>query len=569
MNQTRCMLALTMCVLLTSAVRICTAATFTCLAGDVACLIAAIHIANSTPQADTIQLAAGTYTLTAADNETSDGLNGLPVVTGQLTITGVTAESSTIERAPGAPAFRLLQVSASGALTLRRLTLRGGSAGFGTWRGGAIYSRGDVAIMESVLTGHSANSCCGAIVILDGRLTITNSHVKANRTASDIGAIGGDSATIVITASTIADNRATYHAGGLYAALGTLTVTGSTFTANVAGFHGAAIFNDRNTLTLANTTLAENVSGLRGGGLYNENGVGTLVNSTLADNWAEAGGGGFYNFNGAVELQNTIVARNASLFEGVDCDSPTTLITSLGHNLIGDPTSCEVAWQRSDLTGDPGLGTYTEDGKLGHGHIPLLAGSRAIDSGDDGACPPTDQLGQPRAGTCDIGAVEFQPLLPQLLAIRLNQSTFQPGHTLRVTLDLSNPGPILTTDVYVGVILPDGVNTLFLTNFSPLEGVMTTLSSDPHTFARLLRNVSWPAGKRATQQDYFTHTFTGLEPLGTYHFLVGWTKPNSLEDGRIDEGDVLALAWAPFTFTTGSTLTAKVQEIRARHATKE
>jgi uncharacterized repeat protein (TIGR01451 family) len=153
------------------------------------------------------------------------------------------------------------------------------------------------------------------------------------------------------------------------------------------------------------------------------------------------------------------------------------------------------------------------------------------------------------------------------LAIRLNQPTFQPGQTLRVTIDLSNPGPILTTDVYVGVILPDGVNTLFLTNVSPLEGVMTTLSSDPSTFARLLRNVSWPAGMRATQQDYFTHTFTGLESSGTYHVLVGWTKPNSLEDGRIDEGDVLALAWAPFSFTRGSTpaLYATMRAIQAKH----
>jgi hypothetical protein len=74
---------------------------------------------------------------------------------------------------------------------------------------------------------------------------------------------------------------------------------------------------------------------------------------------------------------------------------------------------------------------------------------------------------------------------------------------------------------------------------------------------------------RATQQDYFTYTFTGLEPSGIYHFLVGWTKPDSLGDGRIDEGDVLALAWTPFTFIPGSTaaLYAKMQTIRARHMT--
>jgi hypothetical protein len=79
MNQIRCMLALMMCALLTSAVRICTAATFTCPAGDVACLIAAIHTTNSTPEPDTIQLAAGRYLLTAVDNTTGGaGRMGCP-----------------------------------------------------------------------------------------------------------------------------------------------------------------------------------------------------------------------------------------------------------------------------------------------------------------------------------------------------------------------------------------------------------------------------------------------------------------------------------------------------------
>jgi hypothetical protein len=45
----------------------------------------------------------------------------------------------------------------------------------------------------------------------------------------------------------------------------------------------------------------------------------------------------------------------------------------------------------------------------GQGYVPLLPTSPAIDAGPTHACPPTDQLGQPRVGPCDIGAVEFQP----------------------------------------------------------------------------------------------------------------------------------------------------------------
>ena len=168
-----------------------------------------------------------------------------------------------------------------------------------------------------------------------------------------------------------------------------------------------------------------------------------------------------------------------------------------------------------------------------------------------------------------VAAFGFPPPLPPTLALRLNQTHFRVGETLHMALDIHNPGPFLTTDVYVGVILPDGQTILWLTNTAPLEGVVTsfTQASDPRSFVPIIRGVSWPAGMRATQQDYFTHTFTGLEPLGTYHFLVGWTKPNSLEDGRIDEGDVLALAWAPFSFTRGSTpaLYATMRAIQAKH----
>src|SRR5919201_1384987 len=50
------------------------AADFACTAGDVACLIDAINTANANGEENTIPLEAGTYTLTAVDNDT-DGPN--------------------------------------------------------------------------------------------------------------------------------------------------------------------------------------------------------------------------------------------------------------------------------------------------------------------------------------------------------------------------------------------------------------------------------------------------------------------------------------------------------------
>jgi hypothetical protein len=82
------------------------------------------------------------------------------------------------------------------------------------------------------------------------------------------------------------------------------------------------------------------------------------------------------------------------------------------------------------------------------------------------------------------------------------------------------------------------------------------------------RGVTWPGGLNAVQHDYLTYTFTGSEGPGTYHLLVGWTKQNSLQDGRIDEGDVLALAWAPIQFNGGVSrdLSATMRAIQAWYA---
>src|SRR5262247_3233333 len=87
-----------------------------------------------------------------------------------------------------------------------------------------------------------------------------------------------------------------------------------------------------------------------------------------------------------------------------DCFGP---ITSLGNNLIGDTAGCAIVLQPSDLTGDAGLGAFTDNGEPGNGHFPLLPTSHAIDAANTSVCPEKDQIGQPRKPHCDIGAIEF------------------------------------------------------------------------------------------------------------------------------------------------------------------
>src|SRR5205814_571481 len=104
---------------------------------------------------------------------------------------------------------------------------------------------------------------------------------------------------------------------------------------------------------------------------------------------------------------------------GSDCFFFMTPITSVGNNLVSDPTDCGL--QSTDLTRDPGLGSLVgteEDALPGRAYYPVLAGSPVINGGNPSACPRTDQLANSRDGVCDIGSIELQSGIPVAINIK-------------------------------------------------------------------------------------------------------------------------------------------------------
>src|SRR6185437_5546882 len=142
--------------------------------GDVAGLIAAIQTANTDGQPTTIILATnGTYDLTQINNydtgsDGTKGANGLPQITGNVTIQG---NGATIERssASGTPAFRLLDVENHANVTLKNLTIEGGEEigndlskqAFVTG-GGIRNNLGNLTLNGVTLTGNSLVGSTGA-----------------------------------------------------------------------------------------------------------------------------------------------------------------------------------------------------------------------------------------------------------------------------------------------------------------------------------------------------------------------------------------------------------------------
>src|SRR5215510_9652403 len=185
------------------------AAEFACAAGDVACLITAIHAANANGTANTITLAPGFYTLTAVDNNT-DGPTGLPSVTSPLTLRGAGADSTVLERAAGAPPFRLLHVAASGTLALDGLTLQGGNLAGLPDGGGGIRNRGTLTITHSLLRRHAATT--GGGVYNAGTRTLTQSTLYNNAANQNGGGIAS-TGSLTLTHSTLQHNAANQNGG--------------------------------------------------------------------------------------------------------------------------------------------------------------------------------------------------------------------------------------------------------------------------------------------------------------------------------------------------------------------
>jgi hypothetical protein len=252
-----------------------------------------------------------------------------------------------------------------------------------------------------------------------GRVSITDTFVTDN-SAGLGGGIFTEGELLSVTRTTFARNIALFDGGAIVNFFGTVTVTDSTLFNNSSGssMGGGGAFWNGSTTVVINSTIANNIGRssegvpTSAGGIFND-GLITLINSTVARNTLEiesgdvagSGGGGIGNI-GIVRLQNTILAQNAVTggLGGPDCFGPTT---SLGNNIIGDLSGCDISLLPTDLIGDPGLRAFADNDKPGNGHFPLRPTSQAIDAGNDDVCPKRDQLGRRRIGPCDIGAIRF------------------------------------------------------------------------------------------------------------------------------------------------------------------
>lgn len=320
----------------------------------------------------------------------------------------------------------------------------GGAITIGPWNYGTDY----VTISNSTFTGNTG----GAVF---GGGTITGCTFAGNT---------GNGALHLVNRATITDcsfsgNSRSNTGGAIYLAEDnpnlqncSVTINRSTFSHNQTSGKGGAICNYAQ-LTLNNCTFTGNTAGTDGGALYTEvlariGGdppayhydpyLAALNNCTFSGNAAGGSGGGVHARSEA-KPRNTIAAVNSATVAGPDVAGS---FSSQGSNLIGksDGSTGFVHGVNGDLVGtaagpiDPLLGPLQDNGGPTQ-TMALLAGSPAIDAGNNAGVAATDQRGFARildgnrdgTASADIGAFEFFEVLGPIDFRLLPSQSFSGG----------------------------------------------------------------------------------------------------------------------------------------------
>jgi uncharacterized repeat protein (TIGR01451 family) len=171
----------------------------------------------------------GAKLLTVRRNSGASFFRLFNINSGTVTISGLTVSGGRTNT--GAAIYN------NGTLTVLESTVSGSSADGGF--GGGIYNAGTLNLISSTVSGNTSGPSPGVSggggIYNGGTLTMTNSTVSGNTAFAGYGgAIYNDGGALTMTNSTIANNDAGVHGGGIRVVSGTVTLRNSIIAGNTS-----------------------------------------------------------------------------------------------------------------------------------------------------------------------------------------------------------------------------------------------------------------------------------------------------------------------------------------------
>jgi hypothetical protein len=244
--------------------------------------------------------------LQAAQDAASPGdrllVRGTCVGTTEIRTDNLTISGQNKTSLDGGRAGTVLRIDGGVIVTIRRLTITGGST---SGSGGGIVNDGTLSLYDSSISGNHANvQGGGAHNSPGGTVNLYGSNISGNSGDIQGGGVSNYGTLNLYGSSSIGDNSA-YFGGGVINlgpnALLTLN-DDSRISDNSGGSYGGGVYSN-GALNLNDHSSITGNSGGSGGGVYT---AGTLTlndNSSISGNSASNRGGGVYNHgtrNGAV-----------------------------------------------------------------------------------------------------------------------------------------------------------------------------------------------------------------------------------------------------------------------------
>ena len=455
-----------------------------------ATLITAIECANANGSADVINLNGQTVTLTAS-YASYTGATGLPQVT-----TAITLQNGTITRSGGAPQFRLLNVGATGSLTLDGVTVSGGSLPSNDNAGAIFNDGGTLTIVDSTVANNSAGF--GGALYNSGSaaaITITDSTLSNNSATQNGGFMMNDSGSATIIRSTVSGNSSSGTAGNgaIYNFEANLDIVDSTFTGNTSTTSVGAVQNFAGTTNIANSEFAGNsAANTSGAVLNNAGGVMTITNSMFTGNRAgNAAGALTNNVSSTLRITNGTFAGNSATTGGgifISGATTTTITNSVvwgnsGNTLTGATITYSVI-----EGGFAGTGNLNVDplfvSPLAFTSAPTIAGnyrlqdsSPAVDAGSNAAVPvDTFDLNDNASTTDEAPDLDGNPRRYNDTGVPDTGSGTAPIVDMGAFEKQTNSPPIFPMDV-------DFCNLRFPTSFAAAAG-----STSPFIYGRIFED---------------------------------------------------------------------------------
>lgn len=395
--------------------------------------------------ANTLNLPAGTYTLSIVAAGANDATTGDLNITASVDIVGI---GHPIVQGGVGWADGIFDIASGTAVTLSGFTITGGNRNIssGVDGGGGIRNAGTLMLI--------------AMTVRDNATTHSGTGL-----APGGGIFASSEGSVSIVDSTISGNTTQDSGGGIYTQ-GSLWIAGSTISGNQAigasfSYVGGVDFfyngAPPGTLSITNSTIANNTgnTGLGAAGLYIEGNaafVGTLRNITITGNSNPQGGGlALFGALANITLIDTLIAANSGA--APDCAAANfSTITSGGNNLIGNDTGCTISSpQASDQIGTAGapidarLGVLADNGGPTATVALLTSGpaSPAIDAGANATCSGSDQrrVARPQGAACDIGAFEVSSAVSPTLSSVASRKVHGAAGTFDLPLGSSPTNP--------------------------------------------------------------------------------------------------------------------------------